>query len=63
LRRQGVATALKAAQIEAARRAGFSRLLTSNEERNLPMRRLNQKLGYRADPARSTVVMRGPLTA
>ena len=60
-RRKGVATALKRAQIAAAKRAGFRRLLTESEERNEPMRRLNEKLGFVPAPDWSMVVMRGPL--
>jgi len=60
-RRRGVATALKRAEIAAARRAGFKHLLTESEERNEPMRRLNEKLGFVPAPDWSTVVMRGPL--
>jgi GNAT superfamily N-acetyltransferase len=60
-RRRGVATALKHAEIAAAKRAGFRRLVTGSEERNLPMRRLNEKLGYRPEPSLSAVVVRGPL--
>jgi mycothiol synthase len=60
-RRRGVATALKHAEIAAAKRAGFRRLLTESEERNEPMRRLNEKLGFVPAPEWSTVVMRGPL--
>jgi GNAT superfamily N-acetyltransferase len=59
-RRRGVATALKRAEIAAAKRAGFRRLLTESEERNEPMRRLNEKLGFVPAPEFSTVVMRGP---
>src|SRR5207247_2317892 len=59
-RRRGVATALKRAEIAAAKRAGFKRLLTESEERNEPMRRLNEKLGFVPAPEWSTVVMRGP---
>ena len=59
-RRRGVATALKHAQIRAAKEAGFRRLITGSEERNTPMRSLNAKLGYRPDPSRSTVIVRGP---
>jgi GNAT superfamily N-acetyltransferase len=59
-RRRGIATALKRTQIAAAKQAGFERLFTGSEERNLPMRTLNAKLGYRPEPSRSTVTMRGP---
>jgi mycothiol synthase len=62
-RRRGVASALKRAEIAAAKRAGFERLLTESEERNEPMRRLNAKLGYRPAPEWSTVVMRAPLAS
>src|SRR5919109_111705 len=62
-RRRGVATALKRAQIAGATELGLERLVTASEERNLPMRSLNEKLGYRPDSGRSTVVMRGPLQA
>jgi GNAT superfamily N-acetyltransferase len=60
-RRRGVATALKHAEITVAKRAGLERLLTESEERNEPMRRLNEKLGFVPAPEWSTVVMRGPL--
>lgn len=60
-RRQGVATALKRSQIAVANERGFKRLVTESEERNTPMRRLNEKLGYRPEPSLSTVVLRGPL--
>jgi mycothiol synthase len=60
-RRKGVASALKRAEIAAAKRAGLERLLTESEERNEPMRRLNEKLGFVPAPEWSTVVMRGPL--
>jgi GNAT superfamily N-acetyltransferase len=59
-RRRGIATALKRTQIAAARRAGFERLITGSEERNLPMQSLNAKLGYEPEPNRSTLTMRGP---
>jgi mycothiol synthase len=59
-RHRGVATALKHAQIAAAKQAGFRRLVTGSEERNAPMRNLNAKLGYRAEPSLSMVVLRGP---
>jgi len=60
-RRRGVASALKRAEIAAAKRSGFKRLLTESEERNEPMRRLNEQLGFVPAPEWSTVVMRGPL--
>jgi mycothiol synthase len=60
-RRRGVASALKRAEIAAAKRAGFARLLTESEERNEPMRKLNEKLGFVPAPEWSMVVIRGPL--
>jgi GNAT superfamily N-acetyltransferase len=59
-RRRGIASALKRTQIAAARRAGFERLITGSEERNLPMQSLNAKLGYEPEPSRSRLTMRGP---
>lgn len=58
-RGRGVAEALKRAQIAAARDRGFARLGTESQQDNLPMRRLNEKLGYR--PAPGAIVVRGPL--
>jgi GNAT superfamily N-acetyltransferase len=58
-RRRGVAIALKRAEIAAAKRVGFERLLTESEERNEPMRSLNEKLGFVPAPEWSTTVMRG----
>ncbi|MDQ5822465.1 MAG: GNAT family N-acetyltransferase [Actinomycetota bacterium] len=60
-RGQGVATALKRSQIAAAKERGVKRLVTESEERNTPMRRLNEKLGYKPEPSLSTVVLRGSL--
>lgn len=60
-RRRGVAEALKRTQIELARSAGLERLITSTEARNVPMSSLNAKLGYRPDPVRSTLTVRGPV--
>jgi mycothiol synthase len=62
-RRRGIGTALKQAQIRAAKEAGLLRLVTSNEERNVPMRRINAMLGYRPEPSLSTIVMRGPVSS
>jgi GNAT superfamily N-acetyltransferase len=58
-RGQGVAGALKRAQITWAKEQGYERLVTRNELRNEPIRRLNASLGYREIPGR--VLMRGPL--
>jgi RimJ/RimL family protein N-acetyltransferase len=58
-RGRGVATALKHAQIAAALARELSRLVTESQHDNLPMRRLNEKLGYVAEPG--TIVYRGPL--
>ena len=58
-RGRGVARALKATQIGWAKRAGYRRLSTNNEERNAPIRRLNERFGYRPGPA--LILFRGPL--
>jgi mycothiol synthase len=60
-RRRGVATALKRAEIAAAKNAGFKRLVTESEERNEPMRKLNEKLGFVPAAELSVLTMRGPL--
>ena len=60
-RRRGVGRALKRSQIAAAKAAGLERLYTESEERNEPMRRLNEELGFRPIPG--MVVMRGPLVS
>jgi mycothiol synthase len=60
-RGRGVATALKRSQIVAAKERGFPRLLTESQHENEPMRRLNEKLGFRPEPSLSTAVLRGPL--
>jgi mycothiol synthase len=58
-RRRGVGRALKQHQIAAAKAAGLRKLYTESEERNEPMRRLNEQLGFRPIPG--MVVLRGPL--
>ena len=58
-RGRGIARALKAAQIRWAKEQGYERLATKNEERNDPIRRLNEDFGYR--PARAWIFVRGPL--
>jgi GNAT superfamily N-acetyltransferase len=57
-RRRGVGRALKLSQIAGAKAAGLEKLYTESEERNEPMRRLNEQLGFR--PISGMVVMRGP---
>jgi mycothiol synthase len=58
-RRRGVGRALKRSQIAAAKEAGLEKLFTESEERNEPMRRLNEALGFRPIPG--MIVLRGPL--
>jgi mycothiol synthase len=60
-RGRGVARALKAAQIAWAKAAGYERLVTRNEERNTPIRRLNERFGYKPAPGR--ILFRGPLAS
>ena len=58
-RGRGIARSLKAAQIGWAKANGFEQLRTTNDERNTPMRRLNEQLGYR--PSIGRLFLRGPL--
>ena len=51
-RGRGIAGALKRAQIAWAKERGYRRLVTQNEERNEPIRRLNERHGYRVEPGR-----------
>ena len=46
-RGRGIAGALKAREINWALANGYTKLHTSNEERNAPIQRLNARLGYR----------------
>jgi GNAT superfamily N-acetyltransferase len=57
-RGRGIAGALKAAEIAWAVENGYERLETQNEERNEPIRRLNQRHGYVVEPG--SVTVRGP---
>jgi GNAT superfamily N-acetyltransferase len=59
-RGRGVASALKRMQMAWAKEHGYERLVTNNEERNEPIRRLNERYGYRPVPGR--IFVRGPLT-
>lgn len=58
-RGRGIAGALKRRQIAWAKEHGYRRVVTNNELRNEPIRRLNQRLGYK--PALGRRLMRGPL--
>jgi GNAT superfamily N-acetyltransferase len=58
-RGRGVASALKRAQIVGAHARGMKRLVTESQHENLPMRRLNEKLGYK--PTIANIVYQGPL--
>jgi GNAT superfamily N-acetyltransferase len=57
-RGRGVAGALKRAQLHWAKGRGVRRLVTMNEVRNEPIRRLNERLGYQLAPGK--VHMRAP---
>ena len=54
-RGRGIAGALKAAEIAWAKEHGYERLETQNEERNEPIRRLNERYGYVVEPGSVTV--------
>lgn len=58
-RGRGIAGALKRAEIAWAKENGFTRLETMNEERNEPIRRLNERHGYRLEPGE--IIVRGPV--
>jgi GNAT superfamily N-acetyltransferase len=58
-RGRGIAGALKRAEIAWAKDNDFSRLETYNEDRNEPIRRLNERHGYRLEPGH--IVVRGPI--
>ncbi len=58
-RGRGLAAVLKQAQIRAATAAGLRRLRASNTVSNLPMRALNERLGYRQ--TYRNVHLQGPL--
>jgi GNAT superfamily N-acetyltransferase len=58
-RGRGVAGALKRAEIAWAKNNGYTRLETFNEERNEPIRRLNERHGYHPTPGQ--IIVRGPI--
>jgi mycothiol synthase len=59
-RRQGVAESIKRAHIRWAKANGLRALRTANEVRITAIRRINERHGYRPEPAE--IVMRGPLS-
>lgn len=58
-RRRGIGGALKRAEIAWAKQQGYERLETWNEERNTPIRILNERHGYALE--RGTITMRRAL--
>jgi len=60
-RGRGIATALKREQTRRAKQAGFLRIETVNDEGNAPMRAVNARLGFEAEPI--WLLVRGPLLA
>jgi GNAT superfamily N-acetyltransferase len=58
-RGRGVARALKATQIAWAKTNGYEELRTRNDERNAPIRHLNEEFGYR--PTTGRIYLKGPL--
>jgi GNAT superfamily N-acetyltransferase len=58
-RGRGVARALKATQIAWAKENGYEELRTRNDERNAPIRKLNEDFGYR--PTIGRIYLKGPL--
>jgi mycothiol synthase len=59
-RGRGIAGALKRTQVAWATAAGYERLVAANEVRNEPIRRLNERLGYRPAPGR--IILRAPIS-
>jgi mycothiol synthase len=57
-RRQGIATALKRAQMAWAAEHGYRELVSDMVEGNAAMRAVNERLGYR--PLRPVSVVSGP---
>jgi mycothiol synthase len=58
-RGRGIAGTLKAATINWALANGYTELHTSNEDRNIPIKRLNARLGYR--PGIGRIYLVGPV--
>ena len=59
-RGRGIAAALKRTQIAWAKANGYTSLQTSNEVRNEPIRRLNERHGYVLEPG--VVIVRGTIS-
>jgi GNAT superfamily N-acetyltransferase len=59
-RGRGIARALKATQIAWAKANGYEELRTRNDERNAPIRHLNEEFGYR--PTIGRIYVKGPLS-
>jgi GNAT superfamily N-acetyltransferase len=57
-RSRGIARALKAMQIRWAKENGYEELRTRNEERNAPIKKLNDRFGYL--PTVGRIYLRGP---
>lgn len=60
-RGRGIAAALKRTQIAWAKEQGYTSLQTSNEVRNEPIRRLNERYGYVLEPG--VVIVRATISA
>ena len=60
-RGHGIAAALKRTQIAWAKANGYTSLQTSNEVRNEPIRRLNERHGYVLEPG--VVIVRGTISS
>ena len=58
-RGRGIATAMKREQAWRAKEAGLRRIETTNDEANAPMRAVNARLGFEAEPV--WLLVRGPL--
>ena len=58
-RGRGIAGALKSAQLAWAQDNGYVKAVTYNDERNEPIRRLNERFGYQ--PAGGSLLLRGPI--
>ncbi|MEP6477182.1 MAG: GNAT family N-acetyltransferase [Actinomycetota bacterium] len=57
-RGRGIAGSLKSRQLRWAKENGYTRAVTQNEERNTPIRRLNERFGYL--PAGGRILLRRP---